>query len=119
MNQRHSDSQDTALIELCRPDTSAGRRKVRAEAVGLCLRNSTTGRRVDTRRAVRANRLAELLDVGGLRAACRGMQRHLVVAHQVDALDNVNLAAGRPVGALGPEPRPYLTEGSQKKRTFC
>lgn len=60
------------------------------------------------RRAIERACLARLIRVGRCAAAGVRVQRHLVVGHEVDALDDVDLAIMRPVVALGPDRRPYL-----------
>ena len=51
-------------------------------------------------------RSAELLHAARLCAPGLGVEGHLVRGHEVDLLHDVDLAALRPVRALGPEPGP-------------
>ena len=92
-------SQDARAVNLCRPDSSARARKRRAKAVRLLLRNSTAG----IGGAVRAPCCTTLGHRRRLRAAVLRMKRHLIVGHEVDGLDDVDLAADGPVLAFRPE----------------
>ena len=96
---------DAGRIKLRRPHSSAGVREAFAIAIGLVLRDGAP-RAVC---AVRAARSPALRDARRLCAASLSVQRHLVVAHEVDALDDVDLAADGPVLALSPKRRPYLS----------
>ena len=96
---------DAGRIKLRRPHASAGVREAFAIAIGLVLRDGAP-RAIC---AVRAARGPALRNARRLCAASLGVQRHLVVVHEVDALDDVDLAANGPVLALGPKRRPYLS----------
>ena len=98
-------SLDAGRVKLRRPHSSARVREAFAIAIRPVLRDGAP-RAVC---AVCAARGPALCNARRLCAASLGVQRHLVVVHEVDALDDVDLAANGPVLALGPKRRPYLS----------
>jgi hypothetical protein len=60
-----------------------------------------------SRRAIRLRRLTRLIRRRRLEAARGRVQRHLVMVHQVDRLNDVDLAVIRPGGAHSPERGPH------------
>ena len=99
-------SQHARRVELRRPHPAPVRREALPKAVRLRLRDAAPRRPIRARRAVRPDRLAELLRAARLRASRGGVEGHLVRGREVDLLHDVDLAALRPVRALSPEPGP-------------
>jgi hypothetical protein len=57
---------------------------------------------------VASTRLTGLIRTVSRQAAGLSVQRHLVVGHKINTLNNIDFAVQRPVVALGPNTRPYL-----------
>lgn len=89
---RHS--LDAGLVELSSPDSTSSRSELGAVAFLRLVGDGAAS----TLRAVRA----------ALSAAAGGVNGHLVGLHQVDSLDDIDLATSGPVGSFGPETGPHL-----------
>ena len=82
---------DPRHVELRRPHAATRAREARAEAVRLGLAHGAAG----AVRAVRRAERARLLDLVRRDAPRGRVERHLVVVHEVDALDDVCVGGER------------------------
>ena len=103
---RHHHQQTVTIIAIVSPHNPSSPTEQNAT-------HHSTPRR---RRAVRPARRARLVRARGGEAPRERVQRHLVVGHEVDTLDDVDFAVVWPVVALCPDAGPYL-RGSWRRGT--
>lgn len=102
MRSRSWHSLDSTDVELSRPYSTSSSGKSILIAVRLVLHNYAPR----TSATIQARITPRLRRIGGMKTASGGMQRHLVVRIQIDALDDVDFAVVWPKRALGPKRGP-------------